>query len=72
MVRMDRHIPYEKRMARVEDVIQEVSLILLYFYVVALIIIQLRFIFLPNSAVIEQMSKHYHRCDRQNKRFIRW
>ncbi|XP_060861010.1 protein white [Metopolophium dirhodum] len=26
MVRMDRHIPYEKRMARVEDVIQELSL----------------------------------------------
>lgn len=26
MVRMDRHIPYEKRMARVEEVIQEVSL----------------------------------------------
>lgn len=26
MVRMDRHIPYEKRMARVEEVIQEVSI----------------------------------------------
>lgn len=25
LVRMDRHIPYEKRMARVEEVIQEVS-----------------------------------------------
>lgn len=26
MVRMDRNIPYEKRMARVEEVIQEVNI----------------------------------------------
>jgi hypothetical protein len=67
MVRMDRHIPYDKRMARVEEVIQEVSIHIIMKHVYGVLLS----LYFHNLAVAGKMQKHYHRSFREVKRFIR-